>query len=622
MRFLLAFLRKLWHGLDLFRRVLHLGLLLMLLLLTWLALRGSLPSLPERGALLIRPSGDLVEQLAGEPLARAINEAQGEGAPQTLLWDLTRAIRSATSDDRIQAILIDTDDLGGAGQAKLEELGRALAAFRKTGKKVIARGANFNQSQYYLASLADEVYLDPFGYLLLEGYARYRMYYKGALEKLAVDVHLVRAGKYKSADEPFIRQDMSAEDRAAAGVYLQALWRGYRESVGAARKLDPASFDSYANGFAAAVQKAGGDTAEVALRAGLVTALKTREQVDARMRELVGSEAGERGFHGVELDDYLRVLRAERSFSSSGKQAIGVVIASGEILDGRQPPGTIGGETTAELLRRAREDAGIRAVVLRIDSPGGSVFASEQIYREVQALRAAGKPVVASFGDVAASGGYYIAASADQILASPNTITGSIGVFATIPTFDRALAKLGIGVDGVGTTALSGATRLDRPMAPETQQLLQSLVDHTYQQFVARVAAGRRKQAAAVDEIAQGRVWAGSDALRIGLVDQLGGYEEALRQAAERAHLKPGYAVRRIEPELSYTQQLLLNMRGALLTVVRAAGIGDAFGLLGARTAVLPVPASVRSAMNAELQHWQRFAGPTRVWAYCFCKVE
>jgi protease-4 len=622
MQTLLALLRKLWHGLDVFRRVLHLAFLLVLLLLAWLALRGSLPTLPERGALVLQPSGDLVEQLAGEPLERALSEAQGQGAPQTLLWDLTRAIRTAAGDDRIQAILIDTDELGSAGQAKLEELGRAVAAFRKAGKKVIARGSSFSQAQYYLASLADEVYLDPFGYVLLDGYARYRMYYKGALEKLAIDVHLVRAGKYKSADEPFIRQDMSPEDRAAAGIYLQSLWRGWRASVGAARKLDPEAIDRYANALPAAIQAAGGDSADVALKAGLVTALRTREQVDERLRELVGSEAGKRGFHAVQLDDYLRVLRTERGLAAKGGEAVGVVIASGEILDGRQPPGTIGGETTAELLRRARDDDAIRAVVLRIDSPGGSVFASEQIYREVQALRAAGKPVIASFSDVAASGGYYIAAPADEILASPNTITGSIGVFATIPTFDRALGKLGIGVDGVGTTALSGMTRLDRPLAPEAQQLLQSLIDHTYAQFLQRVAAGRHKEVPAVDDIAQGRVWAGADALRIGLVDQLGGYDEALRHAAERAHLKPGYAVRRIEPELSMAQQLLLNMRGGIVSLLRAMGSKDAWGLAANRVAVLPAPPGVQAAVATELARWQRFAGPTRTWAYCFCSVE
>jgi protease-4 len=240
----------------------------------------------------------------------------------------------------------------------------------------------------------------------------------------------------------------------------------------------------------------------------------------------------------------------------------------------------------------------------------------------VQALRAAGKPVIASFSDVAASGGYYIAAPADEILASPNTITGSIGVFATIPTFDRALGKLGIGVDGVGTTALSGMTRLDRPLAPEAQLLLQSLIDHTYAQFLQRVAAGRHKQVPAVDEIAQGRVWAGTDALRIGLVDQIGGYDEALRHAAERAHLKPGYAIRRIEPELSMTQQLFLSMRGGLVSLLRALGSKDAWGFAVSRTALLPAAPGVQAAVAAELARWQRFAGPTRTWAYCFCSVE
>ena len=405
MRYLIGFFRYLWRGLDALRRVLHLLLLLGLLALLVASLRGSIPRLPERGALVIRPSGDIVEQLSGAPLERAVNEAQGQSAPQTLLWDLTTAIRNAAGDARIQALLLETDDLGGAGQAKLEELASAIAEFRHSGKKVIAQGSYFLQSQYYLAAQANEVYLDPFGFVLLPGYDRYRMFFKEAIDKLAVDVHLVRAGKFKSADEPLVRRDMSAEDRQESGVYLQSLWLGYRTSVGAARHLDPEVFNTYANGYAAAVRQAGGDAASVAKSAGLVTDLRTGAQVEQRMIELVGSDDDRHSYRAVALNDYLRVLHTEARLHHTAGQAIGVVMASGEILDGNQPSGTVGGDSTAALLRQAREDQSIKAVVLRIDSPGGSVMASEQIYREVQALRSAGKPVVASMSDLAASGG-------------------------------------------------------------------------------------------------------------------------------------------------------------------------------------------------------------------------
>ena len=598
--------------------MLHLLLLLLLLVLLIAVLRQALPRLPERGALIIHPSGELTEQLAGEPVERAISEAQGQGAPQTLLWDLTRAIRAAAHDKRIQALLIETDDLSEAGQVKLEELASAIAEFRRAGKKVVAHGSYFLQHQYYLAAQADEVYLDPFGFVLLDGYGRYRMFYKSALDKLAVDVHLIRAGKFKSADEPFVRNDMSAEDKQESGVYLQALWQGYRNSVGAARHLEPEALNSYANDYAAALTRAGGDTAQVALQAHLVTGLRTGAEVDERLVELVGSDKSQHSFRAVELDDYLRVLSVVERRARHAGGAIGVVLASGEILDGDQPPGTVGGESTAALLRRARDDEDIKAVVLRVDSPGGSVLASEQIYREVRALRKAGKPVVASMGDVAASGGYYITAPADEILASANTITGSIGVFATVPTFDRTLAKLGVQVDGVGTTALSGVMRLDRPLQPQTEAMLQATIDHTYGQFLQRVADGRHKTSAAVDAIAQGRVWVGTDARRLGLVDGIGNYQDALRAAARRARLGSDYEVRLIEPDLSLTQQLLLNMRSSLVKALRAVGLHSALNpLLPGMQLAAPL-----KPLQRELLRWQHFAAAQRSYAYCFCTVE
>jgi protease-4 len=616
MRFLVGFFRKLWHGLDIFRRVLHLVLLLFLLALVIGALRESIPRLPERGALVVRPSGDLVEQLSGRPLERALSQAQGQAEPQTLLWDLTDGIRAAAKDARIQALLIDTDDLGSAGQAKLEELAAAIAEFRAAGKKVIARGSDFEQSQYYLAAQADEIYLDPFGRLLLQGYGRYRMYYKDALDKLAVDVHLYRAGKYKSAAETYVRRDMSPEERAESEAYINSLWRGYRTAVAGAQRRQPEELASYAEQFSERLKAAGGNAAQVAKAAGLITDIKTAAQVDARMVQLVGADSGADdpdAFRAVAFDDYLRVMRAEDRLRRRPRPTIAVVVASGEIVDGEQPPGTVGGKSTAALLRQARFDNDVRAVVLRIDSPGGSVFASEEIYREVRALRAAGKSVVASMSDLAASGGYYIAAPANEIIASGNTITGSIGAYGALPTFSRSLDKLGINVDGVGTAPLSGALRLDRPMQPALDALLGGSIQYVYQEFLGRVADGRGKTREEIDAIAQGRVWAGVDAQRLGLVDRLGNYEDALQAAARLAKLGADYRVRRIEPKLTLAEQLLFQMRGTTARLLRASGLLSSPALRWAQRL---------QPLERELGRIDRYARSGSAFTYCFCAVE
>ena len=606
------FFHGLWRGLDTLRRFLHLLLLLALFGVVIGALHQSTPRLPEKAALVVRPSGNIVEQLSGEPLERAINEAQGSGEPQTLLWDLTTAIRAAAGDAHIGALLIDTDDMDSTGQVKLEELAAAIGEFRRSGKKVIAHGSYFLQSQYYLAAQADEIYLDPFGFVLLDGYDRYRMFFKDALDKLGVDMHLFRAGKFKSAAENYTRRDMSSEDRQESEAYLGALWRGYCLGVASARALQSQAIAQYASGYVEAVSAAGGDSAKVAKDNALVTDLKTAQQVEERMIELVGADGSSKSYRQVSVSDYLRATRAEDKLRGKGA-AVGVIVASGEILDGKQPPGFVGGDSTAQLLRQARQDDDIRALVLRVDSPGGSVLASEQIYREVRALKEAGKPVVVSMSDVAASGGYYIAAPADEIIASANTITGSIGVFASIPTFNRGLGKLGINVDGVGTTPLSGALRLDRPLSEGSNRLLQSTVDHTYEQFLNHVATGRGKTRDAVDDIAQGRVWAGVDALPIGLIDRLGGYQDAVKAAAKRAGLQGAYGVRRIEPELSWPQQLLLQVRtDGERVLARIGWTHPGIGALAQRLAPL----------DRELARWARLTAPHTLYAYCFCSVD
>jgi protease-4 len=624
MRFLLNFLRSAWHGLDVLRRVLHLVLMVALLVLVVVAVRGSMPRLPERGALVLRPSGEIVEELAARPLEHALSQAQGDTAPQTLLSDLTLAVRKGAADHRVQALLIETDDLLGAGLPELEELAAAIGDFRRSGKKVIAHGSYLLDGQYYLAAQADEVYLDPMGFVLLTGRDRYRMYFKDAIDKLNVDVHLLRAGKYKSAAEPFIRSDMSPEDREESEAYLRALWLDYRRGVARPRHLAPEAIDAYANGYAAAARQSRGDLAGMALRAGLVTGLRTGAQVEKRMIELVGQDSDAHSFHAIQSDDYVRVLHSESHLRRARARTVGVIVASGEILDGTQPPGSVGGDSTAALLRRAREDDSIKAVVLRIDSPGGSVLASEQIYREVMALRAAGKPVVASMGELAASGGYYIAAGADQIIASPGTITGSIGVFAVLPTVDRTLAKLGVHVDGIGTTPLSGAMRLDRPLSPDIESVLQAGVDHAYAEFLERVATGRHRTPEAINEIAQGRVWAGEDALRVGLVDKLGGYQDAVQSAAQRAGLGKDYEERLIEPDLSFTEQLLLNIRSSAMAWQRALGLGSS-SLAGSLAPALgpALAAPELQPLQRDVLRWQRFATtPQRPLAFCFCAVD
>jgi protease IV len=621
MRFLHRFFSVLWRGLDGLRRVLHLLVLLVLLVLVIGAYEASQgPRLPPLAALVVRPSGQIVEQLSGEPVQRALNETQGQGAPEALLWDLTAAIRAAGADRRIGALVLETDDMTPSGQVKLEELADAIRDFRRSGKKVIAFGHAFTQSQYLLAAQADEVYLDPLGAVLLDGYARYRLYYRDALKKYDVDMHLFRVGKYKSAEEPFIRDDMSMADREESEAYLAALWHGYGAAVSRARKLPDDAVASYADNYVAAVLAAGGDTALVAKNSGLVTDLRTEPQVEDRIVQLVGADPGGRGFRQISVDDYLRTSHAVQRERGHGA-AVGVIVASGDILDGRQPPGTVGGQSTAELLREARLDGDIRAVVLRVDSPGGSVLASDQIYRAVLQLEQDGKPVVVSMSDVAASGGYYVAAGANEIIASPNTITGSIGVFAAFPTFSRTLAKFGVHVDGIGTTPLSGEAELDRPLSPATEQLLQSVVDHTYQQFLARVAKGRSKPVESIDAIAQGHVWAGSDALRIGLVDRLGNFEDAVQDAATRAGLRAPYGVRRIEPAVSWIEQLLLQVQG------------DSQGLLArfvptslAPLSNLSMPPSGWLAplapLEQELAHWAHLSSRNGLYAYCFCSVQ
>jgi protease IV len=616
-----------WRGLDGLRKFLHLLLLLLIFGIVVGALNTSIPHIADHSALVIRPKGQIVEQLSGSPVDQAIARAQGNAQSETLLWDLVDALKAAKKDARIKAVVLDFDDMSGGGQPTLAELDAAIKDFRSSGKKVIATATYYGQEQYYVAAVADEIYLDPMGLVAIDGYERYRTFYKDLFDKLGVEMHLFRVGAYKSAAEVYVRNDMSPEEREESLAYLNALWFSYRTAVAEARGLKADDISAYVANSVPALLAAKGDSAKVALDAKLVTGLKSSLDVDRRMVELVGgdsakeakkkveadeSDAGE-SYNSTSLEDYLRIVHAEKRAHGSGKDKIGVIVAAGEILDGSQPPGTVGGESTSELIREARHDDDVKAIVLRVDSPGGSVLASEQIYREVRAAQKDGKIVVVSMGDLAASGGYYISASADEIWANPATITGSIGIFGAIPTFEKTLQKIGVNVDGVGTTNLSGQLRLDRPLGEEAKVLLQSTIEHGYEEFLQRVAAGRNKTRDEVHAIAQGRVWIGSDALKNGLVDKLGLFGEAVKSAAKRAKLGDDYDVERIEPNLTWAESIALQIKVWFAQ--------NFVGEVVARNPLLKA-AQQLEPYQRELDRWTRMHSRDNRYVYCFCDVR
>jgi protease-4 len=619
-------LRGIWLGLDGLRKFLHLILLLLIFGVLIGALRTSIPHVADRSALVIAPRGEIVEQLTGDAVDQAIARAQGNARDETLLWDLIDALKAAKDDKRIAAVVLNLDYMSGGGQPTLAEFAAALDDFRTSKKKVIAYGSAMLQEQYYVAAHADEIYLDPLGLVGIDGYERYRTYYKDLFDKLGVTVNLFRVGAYKSAAEVYVRKDMSPEDREESLAYLNALWLNYRTAVAKARGLTPEDVSNYVANAVPALLAAKGDAAKVALDAKLVTGIKSSLDVDRRMVELVGSddedapkdkvEAGDADlgetYNSTSFEDYLRLVHAEQRARGAGKKKIGVIVAAGEILDGPQPPGAIGGDSTAELVREARSDDDVKAIVIRVDSPGGSVFASEQIYREVRAAQKDGKPVIVSMGDLAASGGYYIATSADEIWAHPATITGSIGIFGAIPTFEGTLGKIGVNVDGVGTTNLSGQLRIDRPMGEDAKKLLQSLIERGYEEFLGHVAEGRKKTRDQVHEIAQGRVWIGTDAKSNGLVDHLGLFDEAIKAAAKRAKLEE-YDVERIEPQLSLAERIALQIRVWFAKNV----VGDVV-----RQAPFARISRELEPVQREIERWSRMNARDHRYAYCFCSID
>ncbi len=530
-----------WDGMNFVRRLILNLLFFFLLLLVLLAIlggRGGVAPLEKRTTLVIAPEARLVEQYTSDPVSRSLESSFGRGPAEVQLRDLLKVLESAKGDKNIDRVLLRVDRMEFSGFASIREIGAAIQSLRESGKQVVAFGERFTQGQYLLAAQADEVYLDPQGEILLLGLSGYRQFYReGLQDKLGIDMHLFKVGEFKSAAEPFIRDDASPEAKEADLFWRGDVWQRYLADVARLRKTTPealaAGIESLPQGIAAVE----GDSAKYALQQKLVDGLKTQEEVERLLAERgEADEDAAGGFRQVGLLEYLRHAEGP-ALAADPRPQVAVVVAEGNIVEGRQPPGTIGGESTAALLREARDDDDVKAVVLRVNSGGGSAFASEIIRREIIGLKQAEKPVVVSFGDVAASGGYWISMDADRIYADPSTITGSIGIFGLIPTFPRALEKIGVRTDGVTTTRMAGAFDLSRPLSPEVGQVIQSIIDKGYRDFITRVAQGRKRTPEQVDEVARGRVWTGEQAKQRGLVDEFGGLGSAIADAASRAKL-------------------------------------------------------------------------------------
>jgi len=608
-----AFLCTLGRGINVVRlliiNLVFFAVLFVLLLLLTAGVAGSRMQrdLQNDSVLVIKPQGQLVEQYSIDPIQRALAGLSGETPRQIQLRDLVGAIDAAAEDKRITRILLLPDELQGGGFAALHEVGAALDRFRAAGKPVVVWGVNLDQGQYYLAAHADRLLVDPQGGVMITGLANYRLFYKDLLDKLGVDVHLFRVGEFKSAAEPYILDHASAEAKQADSYWMGGLWDGYLAEVAALRKLEPAVLRDDIDNLPAHIASTGGNLAQLALNQHLVDGLATRAELIAMMRkEGVPADRKGHSFRQVDLAQYAASVPDESSPLAPG---VAVVVAEGEISGGKQSPGSIGGESTAALIRSAREDRKTKALVLRINSPGGEVYAAEQIRREIELTREAGIPVVVSMGDVAASGGYWIAMNANRIVAEPNTITGSIGIFGMYYSVPNTLARLGVQSDGVGTGPMAGAFDITRPLDPKVGAVIQAIINKGYHDFVGNVAKARGKTYASIDAIAQGRVWTGRQALERGLVDQLGGLDVAVAEAAGLAKLAKGYPVRYIEtPQGGFERFLSGLSQNASVHVLQSWGVR-----LPSWFARLP-------ALTPELQLLRHAkAGTPNIYADCLC---
>lgn len=538
--------------------MLNLLLLLLVVILVAAFFTARPRALQDNTTLVLDLKGALVEQKSGSAGGSLLAQVRGESSAATRLRDVLLVLDAAAADPRIGRVLLMPDDMGAAGLATLHELAAALERFKASGKPVLAWGAGFDQRQYYLAAHASQVFLDPMGTVLLEGFGGYRNYYLDALDKLGVTAHVIRVGTFKSFAEPYIANEPSSAAAEADTYLYNGLWKTYTDAVERARKLEPGRIMQGIDQMPEALKAAGGDMARLALAGKLVDALKTRDELRRLLIEQGVKDDEGKSFRQVGFEDYLHRQRPK-----TGGDAVGVVVAEGAITDGMAPMGGVGGLSTSALIRQAREDDKVKALVLRVNSPGGSAYGSELIRRELELTRAAGKPVVVSMGNVAASGGYWVAMSADEVIADAATVTGSIGVFAMLPTAEKLMDKLGVHSAGTTTTWLTGGYDPRRALDPRLADVIQSSVNHIYADFTSKAALARRTTPQKIDEVAQGRVWTGQQAKERGLIDTVGSYQDAIQSAAKRAKLAVGYRVAYVERGPTSLDRMLNLLPGA-----------------------------------------------------------
>ncbi|QKO39460.1 signal peptide peptidase SppA [Serratia marcescens] len=596
-----------WRLLN-FIRELILNLFLVLLILVGVGIylsfqSSSTSTAPARGALLVDLSGVVVDQPSVNnrvrQWGRELLGASSSRLQENSLFDVVDSIRKAKDDKNITGMVLQLNDFAGADQPSLRYIGKALREFRDSGKPIFAIGDSYNQTQYYLASYANKVYLSPQGAVDLHGFATNNLYYKSLLDMLKVTTNIFRVGTYKSAVEPLIRDDMSPAAREADSRWIGGLWQNYLETVAANRQLTPQQLFPGAAGVLSGLQAAGGDTARYALDNKLVDELASRTAIENQLVKTFGWDKQANDFNAISIYDY----QPKPDANQGGK--IAVVFANGAIMDGPQTPGNVGGDTTAAELRQARLDPAIKAVVFRVNSPGGSVSASEVIRAELAAVRAAGKPVVVSMGGMAASGGYWVSTPADYIIASPSTLTGSIGIFGIINTYEKTLDTLGVHTDGVATSPLADIA-VTKALPQEFSQMMQLNIENGYKNFLDLVAKSRKMTPQHVDQIAQGHVWLGSDAKANGLVDQLGDFDDAVKKAAELAKLQQWQLDWFVDtPSLS---DMVLSQFGVSIHAMLPAAI----------QAILPAPlASVANAVKEQPGLFNNLNDPQNRYAIC-----
>ncbi|WP_199460126.1 signal peptide peptidase SppA [Vibrio owensii] len=567
------------------------------------------PTVDKESALVMNLSGPIVEQRRYvNPMDSVAGSILGNEIPkENVLFDIVDTIRYAKDDPKVSGLVLALRDMPETNLTKLRYIAKALNEFKTSGKPVYAVGDFYNQSQYYLASYADKVFLAPDGGVLIKGYSSYSMYYKTLLDKLDVSTHVFRVGTYKSAIEPFIRDDMSDAAKESATRWITQLWSAFVDDVATNRKIDAKVLNPTMDELLAEMKSVDGDLAQLAVKMGLVDELATRQDVRKLFAKEFGSD-GKDSYNAIGYYDYLATMRPNLAPSEND---IAVVVASGTIMDGQQPRGTVGGDTVASLLRQARNDDKVKAVVLRVDSPGGSAFASEVIRNEVEALKEAGKPVVVSMSSLAASGGYWISMSADKIVAQPTTLTGSIGIFSVITTFEKGFNKLGISTDGVGTSPFSG-DGITTGLSTGASEAFQLGIEHGYKRFISLVGSNRDMSLDEVDKVAQGRVWTGQDALSFGLVDQMGDFDDAVKLAAKLAEVE-NYEIYWVEEPLSPTEQFIQEFMNQVKVSL---GI-DA-------TSFLPKSLQpVAQQFEQDASMMQSFNDPKGQYAFCLnCEVQ